>query len=66
MRLAKKIDPAFAVNFLHTLAANVDNTSLDDDHFRAFVENSLEVFQEGGAASTEKSDHDNFSTGGYR
>lgn len=47
MKLAAHLKPTYCETFLQLLAANVDNTTLTDDAFRQFVENSLEIFQEG-------------------
>lgn len=47
MKLAPKLKPTYCETFIQLLAANVDNMELDDDNFRRFVQNSLEIFETG-------------------
>ena len=42
----KITDEADALNFIHTLAANISNEGLSDSEFRQFVKNTLPLFIE--------------------
>ena len=49
----EKDRPVPPSNFIKTLAANVNNENMDDEGFRTFVKNSLEVVEGGEIPAQE-------------